>query len=76
VVVVIDVPHPRAIFHVAPLLDERGRRLVATAEAFAAGCGGIAAVIRGSVRPLAPLGAQRKQKVSVRDTAAAVRSAD
>jgi hypothetical protein len=29
---------------VAPFLDERGRRLVAAAEAFAAGYGGIAAV--------------------------------
>src|SRR5271154_1428064 len=34
----------RAIFRGGPFLDERGRRLVAAAEAFAAGYGGIAAV--------------------------------
>src|SRR5437870_3265623 len=44
-VVVIDVEHIRERFlTVAPFLDERGRRLVAAAEAFAAGYGGIAAV--------------------------------
>src|SRR5712691_4268645 len=44
-VVVIDVDPIRERFlTVAPFLDERGRRLVAAAEAFAAGYGGIAAV--------------------------------
>src|SRR6476659_1108300 len=44
-VVVIDVEPIRERFlTVAPFLDERGRRLVAAAEAFAAGDGGIAAV--------------------------------
>ena len=43
--VVIDVEPIRERFSaVAPFLDKRGRRLVATAEAFAAGDGGIAAV--------------------------------
>src|SRR4030081_3097569 len=45
VVVVIDVEPIRERFlTVAPFLDERGRRLVAAAEAFAVGYGGIAAV--------------------------------
>ena len=45
VVVVIDVGPIRERFStVAPFFDERGRRLVAAAEAFAAGYGGIAAV--------------------------------
>src|ERR1700704_3262318 len=45
VVVVIDVEPIRERFStVAPFLDERGRRLVAAAEAFAAGYGGITAV--------------------------------
>jgi hypothetical protein len=44
-VVVIDIEPIRERFSVvAPFLDERGRRLVAAAEAFAAGYGGIAAV--------------------------------
>jgi hypothetical protein len=44
-VVVIDVEPIRERFlTVAPFLDERARRLVAAAEAFAAGYGGIAAV--------------------------------
>src|ERR1700674_5172507 len=44
-VVVIDVEPIRERFlTVAPFLDERGRRLVAAGEAFAAGYGGIAAV--------------------------------
>src|SRR6266568_8053899 len=44
-VVVIDVEPIRERFSaVSPFLDERGRRLVAAAEAFAAGYGGIAAV--------------------------------
>src|SRR5439155_4880426 len=44
VVVVIDIEPIRERFSaVAPFLDERGRRLVAAAEAFAAGYGGIAA---------------------------------
>ena len=44
-VVVIDVePIRERFWTVAPFLDERGRRLVAAAEAFAAGYGGIAAV--------------------------------
>src|SRR5580693_9308920 len=44
-VAVIDVePIRERFFAVAPFLDERGRRLVAAAEAFAAGYGGIAAV--------------------------------
>ena len=43
--VVIDIDPIRERFSaVAPFLDERGRRLVAAAEAFAAGYGGIAAV--------------------------------
>src|ERR1700736_457076 len=45
VVMVIDIEPIRERFSaVAPFLDERGRRLVAAAEAFAAGYGGIAAV--------------------------------
>src|SRR6516162_8662846 len=45
VVAVIDVEPIRERFStVAPFLDERGRRLVAAAETFAAGYGGIAAV--------------------------------
>src|ERR1700732_4301118 len=44
VVVVIDIEPIRERFSaVAPFLDERGRRLVAAAEAFAAGYGGGAA---------------------------------
>src|SRR5260370_10053090 len=44
-VVVIDIEPIRERFSaVAPFLDERGRRLVAAAEAFAVGYGGIAAV--------------------------------
>src|SRR5437899_10995545 len=44
-VVVIDVgPIRERFLTVAPFLEERGRRLVAAAEAFAAGYGGIAAV--------------------------------
>jgi hypothetical protein len=39
---VIDIEPIRERFSaVAPFLDERGRRLVAAAEAFAAGYGGI-----------------------------------
>src|ERR1700739_1754007 len=42
---VIDVaPIRERLSTIAPFLDERGRRLVAAAEAFAAGYGGIAAV--------------------------------
>src|SRR5437899_5182926 len=49
VVVVIDIEPIRERFSaVAPFLDERGRRLVAAAEAFAAGYGGIAAVAMAS----------------------------
>src|SRR5437879_11793378 len=49
VVVVIDIEPIRERFSaVAPFLDERGRRLVAAAEAFAAGYGGSAAVARGT----------------------------
>src|SRR5215467_971140 len=45
IVVVIDIEPIRERFSaVARFLDERGRRLVAAAEAFAAGYGGIAAV--------------------------------
>src|ERR1700732_4257 len=45
IVAVIDIEPIRERFSaVAPFLDERGRRLVAAAEAFAAGYGGIAAV--------------------------------
>src|SRR6266481_5956745 len=45
VVVVVDVEPIRERFStLAPFLDERGRRLVAAAEAFAAGYGGITAV--------------------------------
>src|SRR5436190_13393541 len=44
-VAVIDIEPIRERFSaVAPFLDERGRRLVAAAEAFAAGYGGITAV--------------------------------
>src|SRR6516164_10700053 len=44
-VVVIEIEPIRERFStVAPFLDERGRRLVAAAEAFAAGYGGITAV--------------------------------
>src|SRR2546427_4731601 len=49
IVVVIDIDPIRERFSaVAPFLDERGRRLVAAAEAFAAGYGGIAAVAMAS----------------------------
>ena len=45
IVVVIDIePITERFSAVAPFLDERGRGLVAAAEAFAAGYGGIAAV--------------------------------
>jgi hypothetical protein len=45
IVAVIDIGPIRERFSaVAPFLDERGRRLVAAAEAFAAGYGGISAV--------------------------------
>src|ERR1700674_4268738 len=45
VVTVIDIEPIRERFSaVAPFVDERGRRLVAAAEAFAAGYGGITAV--------------------------------
>src|SRR5712691_4731276 len=45
IVYVIDIDPIRERFSaVAPFLDERGRRLVAAAEAFAAGYGGITAV--------------------------------
>jgi len=45
IVVVIDIEPIRERFSaVAPFLDEPGRRLVAAAQAFAAGYGGIAAV--------------------------------
>jgi hypothetical protein len=46
--VVIDIePILERFSAVAPFLDERGRRLVAATEAFAAGYGGIAAVAMG-----------------------------
>ena len=46
---VIEVEPIRERFSaVAPFLDERGRRLVAAAEAFAAGYGGITAVARAT----------------------------
>src|SRR5215472_5259262 len=49
VVVVINVDPIRERFStVAPFLDERGRRLVAAAEAFAAGYGGITAVAKAT----------------------------
>jgi hypothetical protein len=45
VVVMIDIEPIRERFSaVAPFLDERGRHLVAAAEAFTAGHGGITAV--------------------------------
>jgi hypothetical protein len=48
-VAVIDVEPIRERFStLAPFLDERGRRLVAAAEAFAAGYGGIAAVAQAT----------------------------
>src|SRR6266436_427168 len=48
VVAVIDIEPIRERFSaVAPFLDERGRRLIAAAEAFAAGYGGITAVAMG-----------------------------
>src|SRR3984893_10638467 len=54
-VVVIDVEPIRERFlTVAPFLDERGRRLVAAAEAFAAGYGGIAAVAMAMATRMAP----------------------
>src|SRR6201987_2392470 len=45
VVVIVVEPIRERFCTVAPFLDERGRRLVAGAEAFAAGYGGIAAVL-------------------------------
>src|SRR5215471_745799 len=49
VVVVVNVDPIRERFStVAPFLDERGRRLVAAAEAFAAGYGGITAVAKAT----------------------------
>src|SRR4030081_3730676 len=57
VVVVIDVEPIRERFStVAPFLDERGRRLVAAAEAFAAGYGGIAAVAMATGMALSTIG--------------------
>src|ERR1700747_3210616 len=53
IVVVIDIEPIRERFSaVAPFLDERGRRLVAAAEAFAAGyCGSAAVAIATGVAP-------------------------
>ena len=64
--VVIDVEPIRERFStVAPFLDERGRRLVAAAEAFAAGYGGIAAVAMATgMAPSQPLRAEDPQYFS------------
>src|SRR3982075_3780331 len=62
VVVVIDVEPIRERFStVAPFLDERGRRLVAAAEAFAAGYGGIAAVATATGMAPSTIGRGRKE---------------
>src|SRR2546421_12006620 len=62
VVVVIDVEPIRERFStVAPFLDERGRRLVAAAEAFAAGYGGIAAVAMATGMALSTIGRGLKE---------------
>src|SRR5882762_8787708 len=61
-VVVIDVEPIRERFlTVAPFLDERGRRLVAAAEAFAAGYGGIAAVAMATGVAPSPIGRGLKE---------------
>jgi hypothetical protein len=53
--VVIDIEPIRERFSaVAPFLDERGRRLVAAAKAFAAGYGGITAVAMATGCPSRP----------------------
>ena len=60
--VVIDVEPIRERFStVAPFLDERGRRLVAAAEAFAAGYGGIAAVAMATGMALSTIGRGLKE---------------
>src|SRR5712675_3331318 len=52
---VIDVSAIRQRFEaLAPVLDERGRRRFAAAEATSAGHGGIIAVMRATVRPSSP----------------------
>src|SRR4051794_41832915 len=57
VIVVIDIEPIRERFStVAPFLDERGRRLVAAAEAFAAGYGGISAGGVGTGKALGTIG--------------------
>ena len=62
VVVVIDVEPIRERFStVAPFLDERGRRLVAVAEAFALGSGGIAAVVMATGMAPSTIGRGLKQ---------------
>src|SRR5947208_11032583 len=61
-VVVIDVEPIRERFlTVAPFLDERGRRLVAAAEAFAVGYGGIAAVAMASGMAASTIGRGLKE---------------
>jgi hypothetical protein len=62
VVVVIDVNPIRERFStVAPFLDERGRRLVAAAEAFAAGYGGITAVVAATGMAASTIGRGLKE---------------
>src|SRR5258705_11690603 len=61
-VAVIDIEPIRERFSaVAPFLDERGGRLVAAAEAFAAGYGGIAAVATATGRAPSTIGRGLKE---------------
>src|ERR1700730_14102941 len=62
VVVVIDIEPIRERFSaVAPFLDERGRRLVAAAEAFAAGYGGVAGGAMATRGAASTIGRGRKE---------------
>src|ERR1700730_17860496 len=62
VVAVIDIEPIRERFSVvAPFLDERGRRLVAAAEAFAAGYGGVTGVEVGAAGAPGREGGARKK---------------
>ena len=66
--VVIDIEPIRERFSaVAPFLDERGRRLVAAAEAFAAGYGGIAAVAMATGMAPSTIGRGLKELAQRRD---------
>ena len=70
--VVIDIEPIRERFSaVAPFLDERGRRLVAAAEAFAAGYGGIAAVRKRRQRPAYAKNRGASGRTNARPTAGA-----